>query len=261
MSAIELSHVRFFYQNHGQNYQALENVNVTIPEGEFVCILGRSGCGKTTLLRLIAGLQLPQYGEVCMGGTPVCGPNIDRAVVFQNYTLFPWMTARKNVQFGIQQAHKEMSKAAVQKMAVEYLDLVGMLESADRYPFQLSGGMQQRVAIARALAMDTDILLLDEPFGALDARNRRELQNLLEQLWSKAEKRKTVIFVTHDIEEAALLADRILYMTPGRIAADICVNLPRPRKEQNEQLNTLKHKLLELFYESEEMEGEHETGM
>ena len=261
MSVIELNRVRFSYQDHGQSFQALEDVNVTIHEGEFVCILGRSGCGKTTLLRLIAGLQLPQYGEVCVNKTPVLGPGTDRAVVFQSYTLFPWMTARKNVQFGIQQAHKEISKTDAQRTAMEYLELVGMAEAANKYPFQLSGGMQQRVAIARALAMDTDILLLDEPFGALDARNRRELQNLLEQLWSTAEKRKTVIFVTHDISEAALLADRILYMTPGKIATDIRVDLPRPRKEQSEELKALKRQLLELFYENGEMEGEDETGV
>ena len=261
MSAIELNHVKFFYHDHGRNEQVLENINVTIREGEFVCILGRSGCGKSTLLKLIAGLQLPQCGEIRMNGTPVLGPDTDRAVVFQNDTLFPWMTARKNVWFGIQQARKEMSKTDAQRLAAKYLDLVGMAESADKYPFQLSGGMQQRVAIARALAMDTDILLLDEPFGALDARNRRELQQLLERLWSGAQKRKTVIFVTHDIAEAALLADRILYMTPGQIAADICVDLPRPRGEQGEQLKTLKRQLLELFYGDGEMEIDDETGV
>lgn len=261
MSEIRLDHVCFSYRDHGRDEQALKNIDLTISDGSFVCVLGRSGCGKTTLLKLIAGLYLPQSGEIRLGGTAITGPDTDRGVVFQNDTLFPWMTALKNVQFGIRQARREIPKAEARRLAMEYLDMVGMADCAERYPFQLSGGMQQRVAIARALAMDTEVLLLDEPFGALDTRNRRELQELLERLWCVTSGRKTVVFVTHDIEEAALLADRILYMTPGRIAADIPVDLGRPRREQREQLSALKHRLLELFYSDEEWEAPYETGV
>lgn len=258
MSSIQLEHIQFSYWDHGQSFQALEDVNVTIEDGEFLCLVGRSGCGKTTLLRLIAGLQVPQSGRILIDGREVTGPDTDRAVVFQSYTLFPWMTALKNVQFGIHQARKELSRREVLSIAMEFLEKVGMADFAGSYPYQLSGGMRQRVAIARALAMDTDILLLDEPFGALDARNRRELQTLLEQLWSSGSRRKTVIFVTHDIAEAVHLADRVLYMTPGRIDADLPVALPRPRECltgcEGKRLQALRDQLLKLFYKDGGME-------
>ena len=237
MSSIQLEHIRFSYVDHGQSFQALEDVTVTIGDGEFLCIVGRSGCGKTTLLRLMAGLQAPQSGSIRINGQEVTGPDTDRAVVFQNYTLFPWMTAAKNVQFGIHQSRRDLSRPEVRSIAMEFLEKVGMADFADSYPYQLSGGMRQRVAIARALAMDTDILLLDEPFGSLDARNRRELQALLEQLWSSGAKRKTVVFVTHDISEAVQLADRVLYMTPGRIDADLTVPMPSHREQLNGSLS------------------------
>lgn len=265
MSSIQLEHIQFSYVDHGQSFQALEDVTVTIGDGEFLCIVGRSGCGKTTLLRLMAGLQAPQSGSIRINGQEVTGPDTDRAVVFQNYTLFPWMTAAKNVQFGIHQSRRDLSRPEVRSIAMEFLEKVGMADFADSYPYQLSGGMRQRVAIARALAMDTDILLLDEPFGALDARNRRELQALLEQLWSNGAKRKTVVFVTHDISEAVQLADRVLYMTPGRIDADLPVPLPRPREQltgsEAAQLQALRRQLLELFYKDGGMEEAYETGL
>ena len=259
MGGIDLTHLFYAYIDRGQRFSALEDVNLHIDQGQFICIVGRSGCGKTTLLRLLAGLQQPQEGSICINGRAVTGPDTDRAVVFQNYTLFPWMTARKNVQFGIRQVSRTLSRAEANALADDFLERVGMSEAADKYPYQLSGGMQQRVAIARALAMDTDILLLDEPFGALDARNRRELQELLVRLWVGTE--KTVIVVTHDINEAVLLADRILYMTPGKVAADISVKLPRPRNLQYGEAEALRQRLLELFYESGEMEESDETGM
>jgi len=260
LSEIRLEHLEYSYLDHGQRSKALSDVDITIGEGQFVCLLGRSGCGKTTLLHLAAGLERPERGRVVIGGKPVTAPDIDRAVVFQNDTLFPWMTARKNVAFGIRHARKDLSKAETHALAEEFLGKVGMADAMDKYPYQLSGGMQQRVAIARALSMDTDILLLDEPFGALDARNRRELQELLVTLWSEGKRRKTVLFVTHDIGEAALLADRILYMTPGRIAADIAVPLPRPRDAKSEEMKRLREQLLALFYKSGE-EAVYEKGM
>ena len=171
------------------------------------------------------------------------------------------MTARENVRFGIRQARGNLSRRETRELAGAYLEKVGMAEAADRYPCQMSGGMCQRVAIARALAMDAEILLLDEPFGALDARSRQELQRLLERLWSQGEKRKTVVFVTHDLQEAAQLASRILYMTPGRVSRDIPVDLPYPRDAlegaEARQLQALREELLQLFYESGGMEVSH----
>ena len=160
MAKLLLSHVRFCYGQQGQCFRALDDLNITIEEGEFICILGHSGCGKTTLLRLLSGLQDPTAGTVLLDGRPMAGPGPDRAVVFQNYALFPWMSAKKNVQFGIRQARQELPKAEVAALAMEYLTKVDMADAADKYPYQLSGGMRQRVAIARALAMDADICLL-----------------------------------------------------------------------------------------------------
>ena len=260
MSRIELRQVCYSYETNGQNFTALKNADVTIDSGEFVCILGRSGCGKTTLLRLIAGLQLPQQGKILINGETVSAPGTDRAVVFQNYALFPWMTALKNVQFGIQQAQKQISRQESRRIAAEYLERVGMVDAKDKFPCQLSGGMCQRVAIAKALAMDSKILLLDEPFGALDVHTRCELQALIEQLWRAGMVPKTVIFVTHDVSEAALLADRILYMTPGRIAKDIPVDLPRPRNTHSRQWKELQHQLRAMFYEDGEEVQQNETG-
>ena len=259
MAEIQVSHVLFCYGRKGQCFRALDDLSFQIQEGEFVCILGHSGCGKTTLLRLLSGLQPPTQGAVLLNGSPMEGPGTDRAVVFQNYALFPWMSARKNVQFGIQQAHPHLPKAQAQELAMEYLAKVDMTAAAEKYPYQLSGGMCQRVAIARALAMDAEVLLLDEPFGALDAKIRAELQELLEQLWCGGEKRKTVVFVTHDIREAVRLASRILFMVPGKIAADIPVELPRPRNhldgEQRQRRKQLESRLLQLFYETEGVEA------
>ena len=254
MEAIEISGLQYVYTDHGRPFTALEQIDLKINKGEFVCILGRSGCGKTTLLRLMAGLQLPQKGSILINGEKVEGPGTDRAVVFQNYALFPWMTVQKNVQFGIKQARKKLDRHEVREIALEFLEKVGMKDSAGKYPYQLSGGMQQRAAIARALAMDTDILLLDEPFGALDVRNRRELQALTESLWRSSS--KTFVFVTHDISEAVLLADRIIYMTPGEIRSEIPVNLPRPRNLESPEAKELLRKLTGLFYESGEWEEE-----
>lgn len=269
MADIRLEKVGYSYENQGQKYTALEQIEVQIHDGEFVCILGSSGCGKTTLLRLLAGLQMPGQGQILLDGKRITGPGTDRAMVFQNYPLFPWMKAEKNVRFGIRQADRTCKKEEAARKALKYLEMVGMAEAADKYPYQLSGGMKQRVAIARALAMDADTLLLDEPFGALDAGNRRELQELLLKLWSTGEKKKTVVFVTHDIGEAILLADRILYMTPGKIAAEISVKQPRPRDLRSREMQNIQKMLLEMFEQSgektescEQKEGtENETGL
>lgn len=232
---ITLNRVSFSYGNDGTACaceQALSSLSFQIESGEFLCIAGPSGCGKTTLLRLLAGLHTPTAGEILVDGDPVRGPREDMAIVFQDYALFPWMSAHKNVQFSIRQTHRGISAADAAAMADRFLDQVGMLGDANKHPYQMSGGMRQRVAIARALAMDRQILLLDEPFGALDAKNRTDLQNLLETLWYSSadpETRKTIVFVTHDIQEAVRLADRVLLMEPGGLSEVIPVPLKRPR--------------------------------
>lgn len=252
MAKIELDHITYIYSDQPGNAPVLKGLSLEIADGEFVCIVGASGCGKTTLLRLLAGLAFPSEGVVRIGGEPVAGPGTDRTIVFQNYALFPWMTARRNVEFGIRQARPSLSRAEARGIAGEVLRQVGMTGHADKYPFQLSGGMRQRVAIARSLAMDTNILLLDEPFGALDTGIRRELQTLLESVYLNAGgRRKTVVFVTHDIHEAVLLADRVIYMAAGGIAYELPVKLPRPRGQLDaaglEQVCAYRRTLLAQF--------------
>ena len=229
MAKITVDAVTFGYGGAGRGEPVLQGLSFSVEEGEFVCVIGPSGGGKSTLLRLLAGLSFPQAGEIRIDGRLVTGPGPDRSVVFQRYPLFPWMTAWKNVQFGIQQAKPGLGRHAARWLAEEYLARVGMLAQADKLPCQMSGGMCQRVAIARALAMDAGILLLDEPFGALDARNREELQTLLEGLCTGQGRRKTVFFITHDIREAVFLADRILFLGGSRELLEFPVPLPRPR--------------------------------
>lgn len=249
MPSIDLRAVRFGYKNARQKTEALHGVDLSIADGEFVCVIGPSGCGKSTLLRLLAGLDMPDSGEISIGGEPVEGPGADRMIVFQDYALFPWLTAEKNISFALSRA-KRVPRAEAKRTAAEYLRKVGMEQAADYYPCQLSGGMKQRVAIARALAMDTDILLLDEPFGALDAKIRASLQELLLMLWTNdGGKKKTVVFVTHDINEALILADRIVYMQPGKIAGELRIDIPRPRRnvESSEEFGAYRRTLMRLF--------------
>jgi ABC-type nitrate/sulfonate/bicarbonate transport system ATPase subunit len=207
--------------------RALEPVNMTVGDNDFVTILGPSGCGKSTLLRIVAGLDTPTTGRVLLDGREVTRPGPDRGMVFQSYTLFPWLTVAENVAFGLRE--KGIAPRERQDVSRQWLDRVGLTSFADHYPKQLSGGMQQRTAIARALANGPDILLLDEPFGALDNQTRALMQELLLGIWER--ERKTVLFVTHDIEEAIFLASRVLVMSarPGRIKADVAVDLPHPR--------------------------------
>lgn len=260
MARIELDHVSYSYAGSHDGDCALRDISLAIEDGEFVCVVGKSGCGKTTLLRLLAGLTFPDSGEVRIDGRPISGPDTDRSIVFQNYTLFPWMSVRRNVEFGIRQARRGLKHDQIHRIADDFLEKVDMRKDAEKYPCQLSGGMQQRAAIARALAMDTDILLMDEPFGALDMRIRRELQILLENLPSgESGRRKTIVFVTHDINEAVFLADRIVYMTPGRIFRILSVPLPRPRSALNaadaDRMRTLHRDLLDLFDMTYRREG------
>jgi ABC-type nitrate/sulfonate/bicarbonate transport system ATPase subunit len=217
-----------FTRRRGGTVTALERLSLEVREDEFVSIVGPSGCGKSTLLRIVAGLIRPTAGEVALDGRPVEGPGADRGMVFQSYTLFPWLTVQGNVEFGLRL--RGLAAEERRRIAQRHIELVGLQGTESAYPKELSGGMQQRVAIARALANDPAILLMDEPFGALDAQTRSIMQELLLRVWEQTH--KTVLFVTHDIEEAVLLSDRVYVMTarPGRIKAEVAVTLPRPRE-------------------------------
>lgn len=212
-----------------------EDVNFKIKKGEFVTIIGHSGCGKSTIMNVLAGLEQPSSGAVIMEGTEVSGPSLDRGVVFQNYSLLPWLTALRNVTFGIESRHPEWSKTQVQEHAMTYLRLVGLADGVEqRKPAQLSGGMRQRVSIARAFATEPKLLLLDEPFGALDALTRGTIQDELLKIW--AETHQTVFMITHDVDEAIYLSDRILLMSNGpyaKIAESVEIEIDRPRSRSS----------------------------
>jgi NitT/TauT family transport system ATP-binding protein len=223
LDAISLS----YKTTSGEQLLALDNISLEVKPGEFLCIVGPSGCGKSTLLHLIAGLQPQTSGKVLVDGTPVSGPGTDRILIFQELGLFPWLTVGGNVEFGMKM--KNVSKAEREEKVQYYLRLVQLLKFRDSYIHQLSGGMRQRVALARALATEPDVLLMDEPFGALDAQTRDLLHDELERIW--AETGRTIIFVTHNVREAVRLGDRLALLTfrPGRVKEEFSVNLPRPR--------------------------------
>lgn len=217
-----------FRQSSGHEVLALDDVNVSIKAGDFVCLLGRSGHGKSTLLRSIAGLNRLSGGAILINGRRIDGPGVERGMVFQEDTVFPWMSVLDNVEFGLRAQGK--TKAERQKIAAQWLDSVGLSHSGGSWPRELSGGMRKRVAIATVFAGGAPILLMDEPFGALDYVTRRDLQDLLIDLWQRTA--RTIVFVTHDVEEALVLAERILVLRSGRIVQDIDVDLPRPRDEE-----------------------------
>lgn len=229
---------------------ALKDIQLEIPQGQFVCLLGPSGCGKSTLLNAMAGFSLPSSGTITADGKLITGPGPERGMVFQEYALFPWMTVEKNIAFGLE--IKGMDKAEIEPCVTALLAKLGLTDFRTRFPKDLSGGMRQRVAIARILALDSPIMLMDEPFGALDALTRRTLQDELLRIW--AETGKTVIFVTHSIEEAIYLSDRIVVMTyrPGTIKRDLLVDLPRPRDPSSASFNALKRELGHLVMEEQQ---------
>ncbi len=223
------------------DFLALGDTHLRVNEGEFICLIGPSGCGKSTLLRIIAGFEPATSGVTIVGGRAVDGPGPDRGMVFQDYGLFPWLSVRGNIGFG--PAARGVPKPRIRQTVDHFLNLVGLTRFADAYPHQLSGGMKQRVAIARVLANDARVVLMDEPFGALDAMTRERLQDELLDLWSRTG--LTVIFVTHAIEEAILLADRVVAMQPGpgRIVSDTRIDLPRPRDVASAEFNALRRGL------------------
>jgi len=234
----------------GGTFAALEKVSFEVPDQQFAVIVGPSGCGKSSLLYLTAGLSEPTEGDIYVGGQRVDGPGADRGMVFQSYTLFPWLTVRENVEFGLK---RRGLPAAERKEIVDYyLNEVGLANFAGNYPKQLSGGMMQRVAIARALANDPQILLMDEPFGALDSQTRMQMQKLLLRVWDHS--KKTVVFVTHDIDEAILLGDRVYVMgaRPGRIKRILDVPIERPRSldmVMDRQFIEMKREILGLLHD------------
>lgn len=215
------------FLRNGQAVVALENFDLSISEGEFVSIVGPSGCGKSTFLHIVGGFEARTGGTISLAGQPVSKPGPDRGMLFQDYALFPWRTVLGNVAWGLEV--KGLDKSERLALARKYIDMVGLSKFENSYPGELSGGMQQRVALARTLAYEPQMLLMDEPFGALDAQTRELMQEELTDIWQQ--NRRTVLFVTHDIEEAIYLSDRIIVFTarPGRIKADLRVNLPRPR--------------------------------
>lgn len=221
---------------------AIADFDLDVREGEFVCILGPSGCGKTTILRIIAGLESPSTGKIMLNGKEISGPGSDRGMVFQEFALFPWRTVRRNVEFGLELkgVPAEERKVRTQK----YTDLVGLNGFEDYHPYQLSGGMKQRVGIARALANEPEILLMDEPFGALDAQTRNLMQKELLRIWS--ETKKTVIFITHSVDEAVFLADRVVVMTarPSSIGQIYEINWERPRDRASPEFAALRKQIL-----------------
>lgn len=231
----------FINKEEKTNYTVFENINLDVKSGEFVSLLGPSGCGKSTLLNIIAGLDQASGGSVISNNKEISAPGSDRGVVFQEAALMPWLTVLENVMFGLR---KKMSKDEAKERAIEYLKLVHLSKFINSYPHELSGGMKQRVSIARALAMDPSILLMDEPFGALDEQTRSMLHKEVQYIWETT--RKTIIFVTHNIREAILLSDRIVLMgvRPGGIVNIFDVNLPHPRKQSSPEFVQLEEEIM-----------------
>ncbi|WP_214019237.1 ABC transporter ATP-binding protein [Methanoculleus sp.] len=238
-----------FPKEDGTATQALAGVNLEISDEEFICLVGPSGCGKTTLLRIIAGLETATTGDVTVDGRAVTGPDPKRGMVFQEYSLFPWRRVIDNVAFGLEM--KGVAKEERRRTADYYLELVGLSQFRDAYPYELSGGMRQRVAIARALANDPDVLLMDEPFGALDAQTRNRMQKELLSLWEQT--KKTIVFVTHSVDEAVYLSDRIVVLSPrpGSIREIIDIPWSRPRDRTSAEFAEVRRRVLRMIDETE----------
>ena len=253
MANLEVDSITKRYGSGENAVLALDDISMTVENGEFVSILGPSGCGKSTLLRIIDGLLKPSEGEIRIDGRPVSGSGQDRGMVFQSFNLFPWRTVRENVAFGLEVTG--MSKSERRKTADEFIEMVGLGDFKDSYPRELSGGMQQRVGLARALAIDPELLLMDEPFGALDAQTRELMQTELLKIWAKQQ--KTSIFVTHDIEEAIFLSDRVVVLTsrPGTIGEIVDIPFDRPRYDRDlkatSDFGELREEIWDFLFEEE----------
>jgi len=256
---IRIEGVSKVFGAEGREVVALQDIDLAIPFGQFTCLLGPSGCGKSTLLNAVAGFASPTSGAIGVDGRRVLGPGPERGMVFQEYALFPWMTVEQNIRFGLELRH--LPAGDIRRRVDDLLQMLGLADFRARYPKDLSGGMRQRVAIARVLALDSPILLMDEPFGALDALTRRNLQDELLRLW--ADLKKTILFVTHSIEEAIYLADRIVVMTyrPGTVKRDMLVELGRPRDPSAPAFNALKRELGLLVMEEQQRHHHDELRM
>lgn len=242
---IEIKNINKSFKTRGNSLlPVLEDINLTIDDGELVCLLGPSGCGKTTLLRLIAGLDKPTSGEIVANGEVVKKPSGDRAVIFQQYSLFPWLNVLQNVMYGLERSGKHSKEENI-AAAERYLKSVGLIDFKDSYPHELSGGMKQRVAIIRSLLNHSSILLMDEPFSAVDMQNRHSLQEQLIGVWKRFE--NTIVFVTHDVDEAVYLADKIVMLdkNPGRIKDIVEVDLERPRKRESIEFIKIQEEIVE----------------
>jgi NitT/TauT family transport system ATP-binding protein len=242
---VEFSNISKVFGQAPNKLVALDGLSLKVEDGEFLCILGPSGCGKSTLLFMAAGLEPKTSGTIIVNGAPVTRPGADRGMLFQQFALYPWLSARKNAEFGL--ALQGVPAEERWRRAKRWLDLMGLTTFADSYPHQLSGGMQQRVAIARLLVNDPDIMLMDEPFAALDAQTRTVLGEELVRVWQEA--RRTVLFVTHSIDESIMLADRLIIMTPrpGRIKADMAIDLRRPRDPTSDEFNKIRRTVNDLL--------------
>jgi len=241
-NGIRIEHVSKAYRAiDGRSVVALDDVSIDVRPNEFVCLIGKSGCGKTTLLNMIAGFVSQSAGEIRVGSDRVTGPGKGKGVVFQQFGLFPWLTARRNIEFAARQ--RGLSGDERTRIAKELMALVGLTGFEDKYPYELSGGMQQRVAIARTLALDPKVLLMDEPFGALDEMTRIEMQAEVLRIW--AARKKTVVFVTHSVSEAVLLSDRVVVLkaNPGRLKAEYAIDLPRPRDREHPRAMELEREI------------------
>lgn len=251
MNDITVNGLSFRYADSDQ--LILQDVNMRVREGDFVCLLGQSGCGKSTFLRLMAGLEAPSSGSICVDGQPIDGTSLERSVVFQDYGLFPWMSAGENIVLALRQRFPEKSKAECRGIARRALREVGLKDEVfGKYPKSLSGGMKQRCAIARSFSMNPPILLMDEPFGALDAQTRTQLQTELLETWER--EKKTCFFITHDVEEAIILAQRVIIMSarPGRIKDIVDINIPYPRTQETKltpEFNELKNHIWSQVYQ------------
>jgi NitT/TauT family transport system ATP-binding protein len=250
MTTIHINAVNKVFSSHGSDVVALKDIDLDIASGEFICLLGPSGCGKSTLLNAIAGFSPPTSGRILAGAKPVTDPGPDRGMVFQEYALFPWMTIERNIAFGLEVAGR--ASAVIKERVDVLLNMLNLQDFRARYPKDLSGGMRQRVAIARVLAIESPIMLMDEPFGALDALTRRNLQDELLKIWKTFG--TTIVFVTHSIEESIYLADRTIVMTyrPGTVKRDVPITLERPRDPSDPEFNRIKRMLGELVMEEQQ---------